>query len=228
MWESLWTGISDPASWGMVLTLVVLEGLLSADNALVLAIMVKHLPKKQQKKALLYGIWGAFAFRLIAVVIGTRLIKIWWLKILGGLYLIWLVIRHFKPKSADRTNAHEGKGFWSTVLAVELMDIAFSLDSILAALGVSEKIWVVYTGGIMGIITMRFVAGLFITLIEKLPELETTAYALIAIIGVKMIAGALGFHISNTVFFSILFTLLAGAFVLHYIKRMRLKRSSAN
>jgi YkoY family integral membrane protein len=218
-WEGFLGMLSDPTSWGIVLTLVLLEGLLSADNALVLAVMVRHLPPQQQKKALLYGIWGAFIFRLIAIAVGSLLVKIWWVKILGGLYLLWLVVKHFFLSQGHENGNKAAKGFWATVVAVEMMDIAFSLDSILAALGISEQLWVLYLGGILGIITMRFVAGIFITLIKQIPELENTAYILIVIIAAKMIAGALGFHMSNVVFFSLLAAMFAGTILVHFAKK---------
>src|SRR5271168_1443816 len=79
---------------GTVATLVVLEGLLSADNALVLAVMVRHLPKHQQKRALRYGLLGAFVFRLIAVVFAATLLQYWILKVLGGVYLLFMAVSH--------------------------------------------------------------------------------------------------------------------------------------
>jgi len=79
---------------GTVATLVVLEGLLSADNALVLAVMVRHLPRHQQKRALRYGMLGAFGFRLIAVVFASTLLHYWILKVLGGLYLLYIAVSH--------------------------------------------------------------------------------------------------------------------------------------
>src|ERR1700740_50671 len=75
-----------------VLWLVFLEGLLSADNALVLAMMVRHLPRTQQKRALRYGIWGAIAFRLVAVLLAKFLLDFWFLKVVGGLYLLYLAV----------------------------------------------------------------------------------------------------------------------------------------
>ncbi len=174
----------------IIATLVVLEGLLSADNALVLAVLVKHLPKHQQKRALRYGIAGAFVFRGIGVVLAAYLIKYWQFKAAGAAYLLYLAIKHFHHRS---TNGHKegeakqvGPGFWKTIAIVELTDIAFSVDSIVAAVAMSPKIWVVYTGGILGIITMRFVAGLFLRLLELYPKLEDAAYLLVAWIGIKL------------------------------------------
>jgi len=116
--------------------LILLEGLLSADNALVLAIMVKHLPKLEQKKALLYGLGGAFAFRLIAIVFASIVLNQWWLQAIGALYLLFLPIKHFAQRSNEHKKIEIKKaGFWPTVIAVELTDIAFALDSVLAGIG---------------------------------------------------------------------------------------------
>jgi len=212
--------ITDPASWGAIGSLIILEGLLSADNALVLAVMVKHLPKEQRKKALFYGIFGAYFFRIIAIGVGVSLINIGWVKILGGYYLLWIVIQNFIRNSEDDDQVNAKKmGFWRTVLAVELLDIAFSIDSVIAAFGVSNQVWVLFLGGVLGILMMRGVAHIFIKLIEKIPEFETTAFVLIAVIGVKMIASAFGYHMEEIVFFSMLLVIFFGTFIIHAIKK---------
>lgn len=218
--NDFWTAVSSPASWGIIGTLVMLEGLLSADNALVLAVMVKHLPPRQQRKALFYGIMGAYCFRFLAIGIGTFLIKIWWVKIIGALYLLWIAVKHFLFSGAGGKVAHRTRkmGFWRTVLAVELMDIAFSVDSVLAAFGISEQVWVLYLGGIFGVMMMRGVAQVFLILIDCFPELETTAYILIAIIGLKMMGAAFHYHVSQAIFFGTLLIVFAGTFVVHHLQ----------
>jgi len=228
MWVDV---LSDPVNWGLIGTLVILEGLLSADNALVLAVMVKHLPEKQRKKALFYGLLGAYIFRFIAIGIGVFLIKLWWVKVIGALYLGWLSVKYFLDKRAGN-NEEEAEGinksgilirmfgtFWGTVIAVEMMDIAFSVDSVLAAFGISELVWVLLLGGMLGVLMMRGIAGIFIKLIDKIPELETSAYVLIAIIAVKMLLGVAGVHISHYVFFTILVITFAATFVIHYSRK---------
>lgn len=220
--------LSDPVNWGLIGTLVIIEGLLSADNALVLAVMVRHLPEKQRKKALFYGLIGAYFFRFLAIGVGVFLIKLWWVKVLGAAYLAWLAIQYFIEKSKGGGTEEEiedmkAKGFlmrifgtfWGTVIAVELMDIAFSVDSVLAAFGVSEKVWVLLLGGMIGILMMRGIAGVFLKLIERVPELETTAYLLILLIAAKMLLSVFGFEISHVVFFIILIVMFALTFVVH-------------
>lgn len=169
-------------------TLALLEGLLSADNALVLAVLVRHLPPQQRKQALRYGIWGAFGFRIICVLLASYLIQAWYFKAGGALYLIYMAVRHLLPGAnhADEGKRARGFGFWRTVVAVELTDIVFSVDSIIAAVAMSQKMWVVYFGGVVGIIAMRYVAGVFLKLIERFPGLETGAYLLVGWIGLKL------------------------------------------
>lgn len=212
--------VFDPASWGVIGTLVVLEGLLSADNALVLAVMVKHLPKRQRKKALFYGIFGAYFFRFLVIGIGVSLIKIAWFKIVCGHYLLLIVLQNLLQRNVEDDEVRNKKrGFWKTVLTVELMDISFSFDSVLAAFGVSNQEWVLFVGGALGIIMMRGVANLFLALIEKVPEFETTAFILIAIIGVKMIVSSFGFHMNEMVFFSIIIFIFFGTFIVHFFRK---------
>lgn len=182
-----------------VLVLVFLEGLLSADNALVLAMMVRHLPKAEQKRALSYGIWGAIVFRIIAVILSTRLMNFWPFKVVGGLFLLYLSLAHLVTRGEESESPGKrrfGSGFWGTVISVELADIAFSIDSILAAVALVEDLgprfaaWktpIVITGGVLGIVTMRYVARYFIILLERFRGLEGGAYFLVAWIGLKLL-----------------------------------------
>lgn len=235
MWGEV---LTDPVAWGLIGTLVILEGLLSADNALVLAVMVKHLPKKRRKKALFYGLLGAYAFRFIAIGLGVYLIKLWWVKAIGAAYLAWLSIKYFIDKrkgSNEEDEEAEGMNqngilvrlfgtFWGTVAAVELMDIAFSVDSVLAAFGVSNEVWVLLIGGMLGVLMMRGVAGVFLTLIDRVPELETTAYILILIISVKMFLDVF-FHyeMPPLYFFIILLFTFGATFIVHFINKKKVE-----
>jgi YkoY family integral membrane protein len=177
-------------------TLAVLEGILSVDNSLVLAILVRTLPKNQQKKALTYGIVGAFAFRFLALVFAAHLMRFTIFKLIGGAYLIYLAMKHmffFYKEDAHQARPKVAANFWKIVLVVELTDIAFSIDSITTAVAMSNKLVVVWIGGVMGIIFLRSAAGFFVRLLEKLPKLEDLAYQLIFFIGTKLFLE--GFHI---------------------------------
>ncbi len=176
-------------------TLALLEGLLSADNALVLAIQVRHLPTVQRAQALRYGLLGAFVFRFLCLLAASTLIHAWYFKATGAAYLLYigvahLLLSHAAHDAEKKAAAHAS--FWKTVLLVELTDLAFSVDSILAAVAMSDKLWVIYCGGIAGIVAMRFVANAFITLMDKHPGLTTGAYLLVTWIGCKLAIGAAG------------------------------------
>jgi YkoY family integral membrane protein len=174
--------------------LVVLEGLLSADNALVMAIMVLGLPRRDHQKALRYGLLGGFAFRALATALAAYLIRVGWVKVLGGLYLLYLTYSHFwgREEGEDRRKAPKAKGmlgltpFWATVVRVEIINLAFSIDSILVAVAMSPKLWVVIIGGILGIVAMRLVAGQLIALVQRYPALVDGAFIIIAWVGVKL------------------------------------------
>jgi YkoY family integral membrane protein len=168
--------------------LVFLEGILSIDNALVLAMMVKHLPPKLRKKALTYGLAGAFTFRFLALFMVAQLMKWNWVKYVGGGYLLFIAIKHFVfPPHPEKSEKQATASFWKTVVMIELMDVAFAVDSILAAIALTQKIWIVFTGGILGIILMRFAANGFVGLLARFPGLEDSAYLLVGTIGVKLI-----------------------------------------
>jgi YkoY family integral membrane protein len=230
--------------------LIVLEGVLSIDNALVLGLLAKRLPKSQQGRALTYGLIGAFVFRFIAIATAAWLLHYRIVKLIGGGYLLYVAGKYFwseyfgkesekialnaqgepvlvdqesgKPlppegeeeelqarapvplpgvEESQEIGAPPGKyaSFWPTVLVIELTDIAFAIDSILAAIalvggapaghvGPHPKLWVVISGGMLGVILMRFAAVVFIKLLERFPRFEVSAFLLVAVIGVKLTA----------------------------------------
>ena len=206
--------------------LIVLEGLLSADNALVMAIMVLGLPRDQHQKALRYGLIGGFAFRILATLLATQLINVAWVKLVGGLYLWYLTFTHFRhSEGGDRSEPPKAKpgfglsAFWATVVRVEVINLAFSIDSILAAVALSPKTWVVVTGGILGIVAMRIAAGQLITIIRKYPAIVDGAFIIIAYVGLKLVVEyahqihLIGWKINQT--FSI--SLIATIFIASYL-----------
>jgi YkoY family integral membrane protein len=175
--------------------LVILEALLSADNAMVLAVLVLGLPKREQRKALRYGILGAFAFRIAAILLAVYLKDIQVVMLVGAAYLLWLPYNHFtghedaqarrRPKPATRWLGLDP--FWATVAKVELTDIVFAIDSILVAVALSNKTWVIITGGILGVIAMRLVIGQLLVLVNRYPTLVDGAFIIIAWVGIKLI-----------------------------------------
>ena len=175
--------------------LVLLEGLLSADNALVLAILVLGLPEQEQRKALRYGIIGAFVFRIIAILLASHMIQLSWVKLLGGAYLMYLSYSHFFSggSAEDRRTPPRAKtmlglsAFWATVVRVELTDIVFAIDSILVAVAMSPKLWVIITGGILGIVAMRLVIGQLLALVQRYPTLVDGAFIIIAWVSLKLL-----------------------------------------
>lgn len=179
---------------GTIGVLIILEALLSADNALVLAIMVRHLEPKQRKQALMYGLGGAFVLRTLAIILAASIIKFWWLQLIGAGYLLYLPIKHFITSSQGaETKTKEGMSFWTTVIYLNLVDLAFALDSVVAAVAVvntvqhPNKLWVVVAGAMIGIVLLRFAAGVFIRLLERYPMLDHVAYILVGWAGLKLL-----------------------------------------
>jgi YkoY family integral membrane protein len=222
----------------VVLLLVVLEGALSIDNALVLGLLARRLPKSLQGRALTYGLVGAFVFRLLAIATATYLLRWRIVKLLGGAYLIYVAIKHLffdvkdrsneklsvdasghpilvdpqtgqplseeevqaemRERSSIPSNTHSRK-FWATVGVIEVTDIAFAVDSILAAIALvgpapaeteatafHPKLWVIVIGGMLGVILMRVAAVVFIRLLDRFPRFELAAYLLVLVIGLKL------------------------------------------
>jgi YkoY family integral membrane protein len=215
-----------PSDFVTIGLLVLLEGLLSADNAMVLAVLVLGLPRAQQQKALRYGILGAFAFRALATAGAAYMIQLLWVRLLGGLYLLYLPYQHFfghgdsdarrAPKPAQ---AWLGlSAFWATVVRVELTDVVFAIDSILVAVAMSNKLWVIITGGVLGIIAMRLVIGQLLTLVRRYPALVDGAFVIIAWVGFKLMVeyfhglGWIHFEIPKWLSLGLILVIFGGAF----------------
>lgn len=202
MYQEFQEIIQNPvSSLAIIGNLIIIESLLSVDNAAVLATMVMDLPKEQRQRALRYGIFGAYFFRGVCLLFATFLIQIWWLKPLGGLYLLYLVFDYFKGKSTpkksdDLLNKEQNwlyritKGwfnqFWATVFLVEVMDLAFSIDNVFAVVAFSDNLVLIWVGVFIGILAMRFVAQWFVKLMGKFPFLEPAAFLVIGVLGLKL------------------------------------------
>jgi len=187
--------------------LVVLEGALSIDNALVIGLLARRLPHALRGRALSYGLIGAIVLRLLAVIVASYLLEWHVLKLLGGLYLLYVALSHLlrrpapHPAEGATSDADSNQPqFWRIVFMIELTDLAFAADSILAAVALvgappkglepgagHPKLWIVYFGGMIGVALMRVAGLLILRLLDRFPRLETSAYLIVAIIGTKLL-----------------------------------------
>jgi len=218
---------------------VALEGLLSADNAMVLAVIVLGLPKHQRRDALRYGMLGAFAFRTIAVLLAVYLIRLSWVKVIGAAYLLYLVYGHF----GSRMSAEERRAppipqswlgmstFWTTVIKVELTDLVFAVDSILVGVAMSSKTWVVISGGLLGIVMMRVVIAQILSLVERYPLLVDAAFVIITWVGTRLIfeflhvRGIVGFEIPNWLSLGLIVVIFTSALIYSWLQERRTQRT---
>jgi YkoY family integral membrane protein len=213
--------------------LVLLEAALSADNALVLAVLVLPLPVEQQKRALRYGIAGALAFRIVATLFATYIIHLEWVKLVGAAYLLYLPVRHFwlHPDESKRGTPRAVatmlglSAFWSTVVRVEMTDIVFAIDSILVAIAMSRKVWVIISGGVLGIIAMRVLIGQLLGFVRTFPSIVDGAYVIVAWVGIKLflewlhVIGVIGWEIPRWLSIAVMLVLFAGSAV--YARRAK-------
>jgi tellurite resistance protein TerC len=204
---------------GIIVQLIFLECILSIDNAAVMGAMVAHLPTDaptpwparlrplfgwadpllgpQRAAALKVGLFGAYAGRVLMLVLASIIIRLVWVQVLGALYLLHLGISHFVARyleaedaaraTGDEPLAARRGGFWSVVLALNLADLAFSLDNVIAAIALSSRLWIVILGVGIGILVMRFAATLFAQMIRWEPKLESGAYLLLLAIGTQLL-----------------------------------------
>jgi tellurite resistance protein TerC len=197
----------------IVIQLIFLEGLLSIDNAAVLGAMVAPLPMDepipwpswlqgignrlnpllggQQVAALKVGLLGAYLGRGLMLVIAHQIVRYPWLQLVGGAYLVYLGIEHLAASDGSESEngkavaIHERPSFWGVVLTVELMDLVFSLDNVVAAVALADHLWVVLLGVALGILALRWAAGIFSVMVEKEPILQDAAYILVLVIGLR-------------------------------------------
>lgn len=203
----------------VILNLIMIESLLSVDNAVVLAAMVVDLPPVQRSKALKYGILGAYVLRGLSLVFAAELIKLLFLKAIGGLYLLFLTYKYFASKASENKedellNKQDNRiykffigvlgPFWTTVVLIEFMDLSFSIDNVFAAVAFTENIYLICAGVFIGILAMRFAAQGFVKLIERFPFLESVSFVVIGILGLKLILSYVGDLYPNIALFKFL------------------------
>ena len=215
----------------IVLQLIFLEGILSIDNAAVLGALVSPLPDNegipwpnvmkslgkhlepllgyQRTAALRVGLLGAYVGRGAMLLLASVLINNSWVRLIGAAYLIRLAFDELGDLTPDQETEEERRkalhpSFWSIVLTVEIMDLIFSIDNVVAAVSLSDQLWVVLLGVGIGILTMRFAAGIFSYAVVREPVLKQAAFILILNIGMQLILEELGgFEISDLARFAI-------------------------
>jgi YkoY family integral membrane protein len=171
--------------------LILLEAILSADNAIALAALVRSLPDpKQEAWALRYGLIGAFVLRIVLILTATWVIKYWQFELAGAVYLLWLSGKFFISNAQEHDADHPVRmadKLWQVILLVSFTDLAFSLDSVTAAVAVAQETWLVLLGGVAGIIALRFLAGLFIKWLGEFVNLEAAGYLIVMLVGFRLL-----------------------------------------
>ncbi|HIK37749.1 MAG: hypothetical protein NZ901_12260 [Geminocystis sp.] len=177
----------------LIIILVALEAVLSADNAIALASIAKGLPEaKQQRYALNIGLLMAYVLRITLIITAAWVIQFWQFELLGGLYLLWLTFRYFFGHPAggaegEETSSLDFKHLWQAVPIIAFTDLAFSLDSVTTAIAVADEIWLIIAGGTIGVIALRFLAGLFIRWIQEFTHLEDAGFITVGLVGFRLI-----------------------------------------
>jgi YkoY family integral membrane protein len=171
--------------------LIALEAVLSADNAIALAAIAQGLHNPLlQRQALNIGLVAAFTLRVVLILTATWVVQFWQFELLGAAYLLWLVIQYFRSDDDDGTHHHHGPRFaslWQAIPMIAVTDLAFSLDSVTTAIAISEERWLVLTGGAIGVITLRFMAGLFIRWLDEFVYLEDAGFVTVGLVGIRLL-----------------------------------------
>ena len=175
----------------ILLVLVVLEAVLSADNAIALAAIARSVKSPEsQRQALNIGLVGAYILRILLIIAATWVIKYWQFELLGAMYLLWLVFNYFFLSDDDDEDEHRSLGFksvWQVIPTIAITDLAFSLDSVTSAIAITEDTWLIIAGGTIGIIILRFLAGLFIRWLEEYTYLEDAGFITVGFVGLRLL-----------------------------------------
>ena len=174
----------------ILVILVGLEAVLSADNAIALASLVKGLKDVElEKKALNLGLIAAFVMRMALILAATWVIQYWQFELLGAIYLLWLAGKYFIAGDQDETgeSRHQFSSLWQLIPLIAITDLAFSLDSVTTAIALADDRWLVITGGVIGIIALRFLAELFIRWLEEFKYLQDAGYITVSLVGLRLL-----------------------------------------
>ncbi|MGC1395290.1 MAG: DUF475 domain-containing protein [Coleofasciculaceae cyanobacterium] len=178
----------------VLLILIGLEAVLSADNAIALAAIAQGLEDPElQRRALNFGLVAAYVLRITLILTATWIVQFWQFELLGAAYLLWLVYQHF-TSATEEDDQHHGPRFtslWQTIPLIAVTDLAFSLDSVTTAIAISDQTWLVITGGTIGVITLRFMAGLFIKWLKEYVHLEDAGYITVGFVGLRLLVRAI-------------------------------------
>lgn len=170
--------------------LIALEAVLSADNAIALASIAQGLhDRKLEQRALNIGLVLAYILRILLIIGGSWALNFWQFELAGALYLLWLVFQYFTSEIETETKHHKPRfqSLWQVIPILALTDLAFSLDSVTTAIALSQETWLILLGGTIGMIALRFMAGLFIRWIEEFTHLETAGYLAVAFVGLRLL-----------------------------------------
>lgn len=173
----------------VLLILIFLEAILSADNAIALAAIAQGLEDKNlERQALNFGLVVAYVLRITLLLTATWVQKYWQFELIGAAYLLWLVFQHFTTDE-DEGSEHTARyaSLWQVIPVIAFTDLAFSLDSVTTAIAVSDTKWLVITGTTIGIVTLRFMAGLFIRWLDEFVYLEDAGYITVAFVGLRLL-----------------------------------------
>ncbi|HEY9615490.1 MAG TPA: DUF475 domain-containing protein [Microcoleaceae cyanobacterium] len=172
--------------------LIALEAVLSADNAIALAALTQGLHDPAlQRRALNIGLILAYVLRMSLILTASWVLRFWQFELAGALYLLWLVFQYFSSSSDDEgEHGHHGPRFdslWQAIPMIAVTDLAFSLDSVTTAIAVSRDLTIILLGATIGIITLRFMAGLFIRWLDEFTHLEDAGYITVALVGFRLL-----------------------------------------
>jgi YkoY family integral membrane protein len=184
----------SPFNWGvetlfLLIVLVALEAVLSADNAIALAALSQSLQSpKLERRALNIGLGIAYGLRILLIVGATWVIQFWQFELAGAVYLLWLSWQYFVGKQSDQGDRPAAaKSLWQVIPMIAVTDLAFSLDSVTTAIAISQDLWLILLGGTIGIVALRFLAGLFIRWLEEFLHLEDAGYIAVALVGLRLL-----------------------------------------
>lgn len=176
--------------WSALVAIIFIDLMLAGDNAIVIGMAARNLPKEQQKKAVIWGTFGAVAIRIIATVLVTSLLNIPWLHLAGGLLLLWIAYKLLVQDEEGEHNIKAGNTLGASIRTIVIADAAMGLDNVLAVAGASHgNIWLVILGLIISIPIVVWGSTIFIHLVNRFAWISYLGSAVLVYTAGHMITG---------------------------------------
>lgn len=182
--------LNNPQTWTGLMQIVIADILLSGDNALVIALACRSLPAHQQKRAIIFGGAAAIGLRVMLTAVAVYLLTLPFLKVVGGLLLLWIAVKLLLPEEEHGDGIQGGGNMWGAIKTIVLADLVMSVDNVLAVAGAAHgDVALLVIGLLLSIPLIIYGSTMILKLIARFPLIVTLGAAMLGYIGGEMLVG---------------------------------------